>query len=424
MTRAMATATAAVLCVVLVLASPAHAQDLTVEQLVMMAIERAPDLRAARAELAVAAGQVTQAALRPNPTAATSHEQGSGGTMNTVVGVEWPLDRSRRPARVEVAQRASDLTALSVRERERLMAAAVREQAGRLLAARRTLEVTTEALVAARRTRDLLERQVAEGRAPQLDANLAALEAVQIEADAILATGEVEASIIELKALVGLPPDAALVIRDTLEALVRSAPVPRVTATVALETRPDLRDALGRIALADAEAEYVRRSATFDLTLVGAYTRTQAGFSQTGFDSRGVRVPIEGVFHTATVGARVSLPFLNKNQGLLASAVAERGRAEALFDARQRMARAEIDAADARDREARRAVELYASTARDVARQNVDVVLEAYDLGRFRLSDLLAQQRRYLEIEAAYTAVLSRAYEARSALRRALGEIP
>ena len=43
----------------------------------------------------------------------------------------------------------------------------------------------------------------------------------------------------------------------------------------------------------------------------------------------------------------------------------------------------------ARDREARRAVELYASTVRDLARQNVDVVLEAYDLGRFPLSDLL-----------------------------------
>lgn len=415
---------AAVFCVGLAMISPAQAQDLTVEQLVMMALERAPDLRAARAELAVAAGEVSQAALKPNPTGVTSHEQGGGGMMNTVIGVEWPLDLSRRPARIEVAQRGSDLIALSVRERERLLAAAVREQAGRLLTARRTLEVTSEALVAARRTRGLLDRQVAEGRAPQLDANLAALEAVQIEADAVLATGEVEAALIELKALVGLPPDAALVMRDTLEALVRSAPVPRVTATAALETRPDLRDALGRIALADANAELARRSGQFDMALVGAYTRAQAGFPQSGFDSHGVRVPIEGVFHTATFGARVSLPFLNKNQGLLASAAAERGRAEALFDARQRTARAEIDAADVRDREARRAVELYASTARDVARQNVDVVLEAYDLGRFRLSDLLAQQRRYLEIEAAYTAVLSRAYEARSALRRALGEIP
>ena len=148
------------------------------------------------------------------------------------------------------------------------------------------------------------------------------------------------------------------------------------------------------------------------------------GFAQQGFDARGVRVPIEGIFHSVTVGARVTMPAFNRNQGALASAQAERGRAEAMLEAQQRAARAEMDAAGARDREARRAVELYASTVRDLARQNVDVVLEAYDLGRFRLSELLAQQRRYLDVEADYTEVLSRAYQARAAVRRALGQIP
>jgi len=408
----------------LALPSSAHAQDVTVEQLVTIAIERAPELREARADLAVAAGQVTQAGLRANPTAVTSQEQGSGGTMNTIVGVEWPLDLFRRATRTEAARRASDVTSLSVRDRERLLAASIREQAGRLLAARRTLEVTSEAVTAARRMRDLLDRQVTEGRAPKLDANLAALEALRIEAEAALATGEVDAAMIELKALAGLPSDAPLVIRDSLESLVRSATVPRLTPAAAMEARPDIREALARMTLADAQAEDARREGGVDMTVVGAYTRAQAGFAQQGFDARGVRVPIEGVFHTATLGARVMLPAFNRNQGALASAQAERGRAEATFEARQRAARAELDAATARDREARRAVELYASSVRDLARQNVDIVLEAYDLGRFPLSDLLAQQRRYLEVEAAYTEVLSRAYQARAAVGRALGEIP
>jgi cobalt-zinc-cadmium efflux system outer membrane protein len=160
------------------------------------------------------------------------------------------------------------------------------------------------------------------------------------------------------------------------------------------------------------------------MTMTGAYTRLRTGFAQQGFDNRGVRVPIEGTFHTATLGVKVLLPLFHRNQGALASAQAERGRAEAMFEARRLAARAELDAAVARDREARRAVELYASGVRDLARQNVDVVLEAYDLGRFPLSDLLTQQRRYLEVEAAYTEVLSRAYQARAAVGRALGEIP
>lgn len=423
MTR-MSRVAAAAICGMVALPAASQAQDVTVEQLVTIALERAPDLRASRVEMEVAAGQVTQAGLRPNPTAVTSQEQGGGGMMTTVVGVEWPLDLFRRTARTQTARRASDLTSLSVRERERLLAAAVREQAGRLLAARRTVEVTTEALAEARRTRDLLDRQVSEGKAPQLDANLAMLDALQVEAQAALAAGEAEAAIIELKALVGLAPDAALAITDSLEALVRAAPVPRVTPAAAMETRPDIREALARMTFAEAQAEDARRAGGVDMTLVGGYSRSRSGFDQLGFDGRGVRVPIEGVFHTGMLGAKVMLPFFHRNQGALASALAERGRAEATFDARQRAARAEIDAADARDREARRAVELYASTVRSVARRNVDVVLEAYDLGRFRLSDVLAHQRRYLEVEAAYTEVLSRAYQARAALRRALGEIP
>jgi len=408
----------------LTLAPSAHAQDVTVEQIVTIALERAPDLRAARADIAVAAGQVTQAGLRLNPTAVTSQEQGSGGTMNTIVGVEWPLDLFRRSARTDAAQRERDVISLSVRERERQLAAEVREQAGRLLVARRILEVTNEALTEARRTRDLVERQVTEGRAPKLDSNLAALEALQVEAAAALAMGEAEAAIIELKALAGLPPDAPLVVRDSLESLVLSGSIPRLTPAAAMEARPDIREALARMTLADAQAEEARRAGGFDMTLVAGYTRMRAGFAQQGFDARGVRVPIEGIFHTVTLGARVALPLFHRNQGALASAQAERGRAEAVFDARQRAARAQIDAASARDRETRRAAELYASTVRDVARENIDVVIEAYDLGRFRLSDLLAQQRRYLEVEAAYTEVLARAYQARAAVRRALGEIP
>ena len=411
------------LCCLCAIPASARAQDVTVEQLVTLALERSPELRVARAEVAVAAGQVTQANLRPNPVAVASQEQGSG-MMTTIVGVEWPLDVSRRSARTETAQRASELTSLSVRERERLLAAEIREQAGRLLAAHRVLDVTNEALTQARRTRDLVNRQVTEGRAPQLDANLAALEALQVEAEAILATGEAEAAMIELKALAGLPPDAPLVIRDSLESLVVSASVPRVTPATAMETRPDIREALARMTFADAQGEEARRAGGFDVTVVGGYTRARSGFEQQGFDASGVRVPIEGVFHTLTLGAKVTLPIFNKNQGALISAQSERGAAEALFDTRQRAARAQIDAAGARDREARRAVALYASTVRDVARQSVDVVLEAYDLGRFRLSDLLTQQRRYLEVEAAYTDVLSRAYQAQAALRRALGEIP
>jgi cobalt-zinc-cadmium efflux system outer membrane protein len=409
-------------CALFGLTSAASAQEVSVEQLVAIALERAPELQTARTEAGVASGQMIQAGLRPNPMLATRHEHEPGGMAITEVEVEWPLDLFRKPSRVAVARSQVDITALSIRDRERLIASAVREQAGRLLAARRTLELTNEALTTTRRMRDLLDRRVTEGGSTKLDANLAAVEALRLEADAALATGELEAATIELKALVGLEPDSPLMLTDSLERLMASPMVPRMTPMAAIEARPDLREAIARIGLADAQTEEASRRARVDVSVVGGYARNSFVFPQMGLDQRGAHVPIQNSFHTLTIGARVALPFSNRNQGMLASARAERQGAEALFAARQRAARAEIDSALAREREARRAVELYSTSVRELARQNVDVMLEAYDLGRFPLSDVLTEQRRYLDVESAYTSVLARAYAARAAVARAFGE--
>ena len=409
-------------CVMLGRASAASAQEVTIEQLVAIALERAPELQTARTEAGVASGQMMQAGLRPNPMFATRHEHEPGGMAITEVEVEWPLDLFRKPSRVAVARSQVDITSLSIRDRERLLASAVREQAGLLLAARRTLELTNEALTTTRRMRDLLDRRVTEGGSTKLDANLAAVEALRLEADAALATGELDAAMIELKALAGLEPDSPLMLTDSLEKLVASPMVPRMTPVAAIEARPDLREAIARIGLADARAEEAARQARADVSVVGGYARNYFMFPQMGLDHRGAPVPIQNSFHTFTVGARVTLPLSNRNQGTMASARAERQGAEALFAARQRAARAEIDSALAREREAQRAVELYSTSVRELARQNVDVMLEAYDLGRFPLSDVLAEQRRYLDVESAYTSVLARAYTVRAAVARAFGE--
>ncbi len=402
------------------------AQDGTIEQLVATALERSPDIRAARTAVAVAGGQLTQAGLKPNPMLTGSQLQMTGTQHQTLIGIEWPMDLFRRSSRVAVATQAVEATSLSVRDRERTLAAMVREQAGRLLEARRTVEIMNESLTAAKRMRELLDQRVSEGDTPKLDANVAAVEVGRMEADLVLAQAEADGEAIELKALVGLPADASLVLRDTLESLVRVPPDPATPAQpmeATLAARPDVREATARVALADARLEAARREGRVDMTLSGAYGHEFSGFAQRGFNSSGTLVPIQGAFDSVVIGATLTLPIRNRNQGGVAAALAERTGEEEVLAARQITARAELDAAVLRDREARRAVEMYATTVRQLARQNVDVELEAYDLGRTPLSDLLAEQRRYLDVEAAYTAALSRAFQAQIALRRARGEI-
>ena len=415
------------------------AQDGTVEQLVATALDRSPELRAARTAITVAGGELTQAGLRPNPTLSASRMLMTGAQHQTLVEVEWPLDLFRRPSRIGAAQHAVEATTLSVQDRERLLAASVREQAGRLLAARRNVEIMNEALIAARRMRELLDSRVTEGELPKLDANIAAVEAGRIEADLTLAQAEADGAAIELKALAGMGPNDPLILRDSLEGLVGgtptpasvvlaappalpASPAPPASAAVSIAARPDIREATARVALADAKIEQARREGRADMSLVANYGREGYGFDQRGFDSAGRLVPVQGNFHSFEIGASLVLPFRNRNQGAVASAEAERSGEQELLAARQLVAQAEVDAAVVRDREALRAVDLYATSIRDLARQNVDVRLEAYDLGRTPLSDLLAEQRRYLDVEAAYTAVLARAYDAHVALRRARGE--
>jgi outer membrane protein TolC len=77
----------------------------------------------------------------------------------------------------------------------------------------------------------------------------------------------------------------------------------------------------------------------------------------------------------------------------------------------------------ARDERARSAIAVYTGGARDLARQNLNVVSQTYGLGRATVFDVLGEQRRYLDFERAYSNALREAYEARTALRRALGDV-
>ena len=73
---------------------------------------------------------------------------------------------------------------------------------------------------------------------------------------------------------------------------------------------------------------------------------------------------------------------------------------------------------------AERALSTYTHGVWEVARQNLAVVRKAYELGRHPLLDVIAEQRRYIEVEMGYTDVLKRAYDVRVALERTLGVVP
>jgi cobalt-zinc-cadmium efflux system outer membrane protein len=151
--------------------------------------------------------------------------------------------------------------------------------------------------------------------------------------------------------------------------------------------------------------------------------RMDAGFPQRGFGSDGTPERVRGQFNYLTAGAMLTLPLWNRQQGTVAAATAARQAAEARLEAMRLTAAAELAEARAWFEQARRAVSLYADGIRPLARRNLDTVRETYQLGRATISDVLAEQRRYLEVERAYTDALVDTYTARVSLNRATGDL-
>jgi cobalt-zinc-cadmium efflux system outer membrane protein len=399
----------------------------TLEAAISRALEREPSLRAVRADVAVARGIRQQAGLRPNPSLSFERREEPAGTdSQTAVTVEWPLDLFRQRGRVQTAERELEATQFAVTDRERLLAAEVRMQYGAAVAAIRDLTVADDVVAAVRRQFELLKARVQEGATPPLERDLLDVELRRLETDRLLVAGRVDVAVVQLKRLLGLSPENPLLLRDSLESLVGS-PQPSVgvppMAATSLTQRPDVLEAQTRVRVAEARAEQARREGRVDVSLFGAYMRMDAGFPQQGFRPGGQLERIRGLFHYVAGGAMVTVPLLNRNQGQVAAALAERSGAEARREAVELGVRAEVAAATARDVQAQRAVVLYVGSARGLARQNLDVVAQTFQLGRATVFDMLAEQRRYLEVEQAYTNALREAWEARAALKRALGEI-
>jgi cobalt-zinc-cadmium efflux system outer membrane protein len=391
------------------------------------ALENEPSLRAARAEVSVARGLREQAALRPNPTLSFERRDEPAGTdAQTSVSIEWPLDLFRKGGRIETADRELEASQFAASDRERVLAVEVRMQYGAAAAAIRSLAVADDLVAAARRQLELLRARVQEGATPPLERDLLDVEVRRIETERLLAAGRADAALVQLKRLLGLSPDQPLVLRDSLERLVQASqhPVPVSPSDAASRPqRPDVLEAASRVRVAEARERQARREGRVDVSLFGAYMRMDAGFPQQGFGTAGQLERVRGLFHYVAGGAMVMVPILNRNQGHVAAAQAERSVAEARREAAELAARAEVAEAQARDQQAQRAVGLYAGAARGLARQNLDVVAQTFELGRATVFDMLAEQRRYLEVEQSYTNALREAWEARVALKRAIGDV-
>jgi cobalt-zinc-cadmium efflux system outer membrane protein len=398
-------------------------EGLSLADAVGRALASEPGLATVRAQIDVAAGLRLQAGLRPNPSVVFEQRAEPGGTdAQTMLTAEWPLDLYRRNGRQAVADAEVAVAGFAVVDRERRLIADVRARYGDVLAAVRDLEVLDRAIDAAARQRDLVAARVDQGTTAALERDMAQADVLRLGADRQLQVGRAEAALFELKRRLGMQADARLALRDTLEAVTAAeAAVGSPAGGEAPAARPDVREAEARLAMADAAVDKAAREGRIDMSLYGTYSRTDAGFPQLGFAPDGGVERVRGVFHYLAGGVRIMLPLANHNQGAVAAARADRTGAQAARDAALLSADAEAAAARARDQRAQAALQIYRAGLTDLARKNLSVVQQSYELGRSTLLDVLGELRRYLEVERAYSEAMRQAYDARTAWLLATG---
>jgi outer membrane protein, heavy metal efflux system len=190
---------------------------------------------------------------------------------------------------------------------------------------------------------------------------------------------------------------------------------------LAMDHRPDLAFQRANEAVANSELRSDRAMGKPDASIFGGYERPNMGFSEQGFDAAGNLTPIRQAFNHVVFGLNINLPVFDRNQGAVVADTAAIRVAQSQIAAVNLNLRQEVAQNLIRFNGAQARVAVYRSGVRDQSAHNLDVVRQTYSYGRTTLLDVIAEQRRYIDIETGYTDILLVSYAARISLEQAVG---
>jgi cobalt-zinc-cadmium efflux system outer membrane protein len=397
-------------------------QGVTEDELVTRALASNPTLASQRQQIEMAKGDVTQARLHKNPSLMLGGLQEVKGDDHAInVTGSLPLELyGRRARRTEVAEDKEDASQHSVANQERLLTGEVRTRFGEALASIRNLTFVEQLLQVNRDFLKLMDDRVREGATPSLDADETRVELSRIETMRIDDQAKAEVALLALKEAVGIDPEEPIRLRGALE-LASLNYGQKQLLQLATDHRPDLALQRANEGVANAELRSDKAMGKPDASVFGGYERPNMGFSEQAFDAAGNLTPIRQAFNHVVFGLNIDLPVFNRNQGTVAADAAAIQAARSQVAAVNLSLRHEVAQNLVRFNGAQARVALYRSGVRDQASHNLDVVRQTYSYGRTTLLDVIAEQRRYIDIETGYTEILLDAYTARIALEQAVG---
>lgn len=406
-------------------AGASQATGISPADLVRRALDANRELTAARLDLERGRARLRQAGLRPNPTLdidqASGRFTGSPDERELSVGVAVPIELgANRQRRIDVATAALAVIEAEIMNRERQLTRDVLAAYVDAIRAMRELQTTARLHELNEQMVRVVRTRVAEQDAPPLELSLLLTEVARLQSRRALIQGRVDAALIVIGQLIGATS------ADTVTLQASSVPldvlqVPSTLETAiatAVERRPDMTMARLSEEAAEAGVRLARAEGLPDVTVSGTYTSSR-GLSE--LPSPLVAVPDDD--RVVAFGVSIGLPFFNTNQGARAEAVVAVHQARLRREATEQTVRAEVTSAFRRAEAARGAVTLFEQDVINRSTDNIRVIRAAYELGEFRITDVITEQRRLLEAQQEYTDALAERYRALIDLRAAVGLI-
>ncbi|MCL4850201.1 MAG: TolC family protein [Bryobacteraceae bacterium] len=395
------------------------ADPATVHKLLDIAVQNNGELSAVRQRMEEARGLLRQAGVRPPPALDISGYSGSllgtAGEQQFSVGVSREFESAgKRSKRLRAAEYQLAIATAEYDERVRQLRYEILARLADYAAEERRLRVLDSMLELNRQSLELTRVRVEKGDAAQLEQNLIVVEIGRVEAQRSVASGRMEAARSDISRLIGVAPG------ETWTAAARAVPsiIPlEGLASKAAGQRPDLRLLRFARQFAEAEISLAEAEARPNVTASVSYSRVTSRFDdQLGLNAANQLTPLRDRDDLLQVGISIPLFFRNRNLGNIEAAAARTKAAQHRLEYLERAIPLEVEAAWRQFESSRTALASLDGQAIPLSESNLDVIRQAYQLGQLRLLDVLAEQRRALDLQLT-------SIDLQAELRRSLAEL-
>ncbi len=410
----------------IIVAAQSLTPSLTEELAVQNALANNAQFKAQLESIGVAQGQLAQAKKFLNPTLGLSQSTDkffdNRGEGSYSIGITQEFETfGKRKYRVKAAQANFEKIKADVNDFERLLTYQVRQTYYQALLATKQAALGGEMSRLTRHLVEVDEARVKQGDIPEVELNLARVELGRAEQAERAAQSRVADAKLQLNFLMGAPIHNEFTLVSEFSTNRPTDKTQEQLVAFALEHRPDLNSAEHAQEVATHNTSAARANAKPNVTVGVEYGHDRVIFDEEAFRPRGILDSLNEGDSAMRFSLSLPLPVFNRNQGNIATALADQRAAGNLLDFTRESIRLEVAGAYNRWISAMRQRELYEKGILPQLKDNLNSVQSAYELGGQSILAVIQQQRTYQEVNAQYLDTLFEMQSALDQLEAALG---